>query len=520
MKKIFTMFLAVIMLVSVFAACKKDPEPSATPTPSQNQGDPSASENTPSPSGQTPSPTPSESGKTYPSLSGIDLGERTITIISRSHDWFRDEVSVENSGDGDPIKNAIFQRNLDTERILNCELENVMIDNGSDGDLCVVKKVETTLGPDCPYQIMSNSAYTSFEYTTRGIVQDLANIDTLRLDQGYWSHYFNEEASFGDAQYYATGAISLSLRRLIFVTFFNKALAENHGFDNLYDVVKDKEWTLDYQYNVIQNTYDDVDADGERSEADFYGLVTDTHICVDPYWTACNVEVLKKDRDTNTYYWNTDEAALTKMDSVLKKIQTLYYDSGSTYLYPGMSGDAEQDLIRKKFTSAETIFCTLRLIEVESEDFRKMTDKYGILPIPKYDEDQEDYYSHAHDQYTVYGIISSVPDGLLDDMGSVLECMAIESYNTVTPAYFEVALKGKYSKDVESWEMLDMIINNLKPNGGSLYTIALGDPVQALRNATKNASTTISTSVFGRFQMTMYKNKLKKLEADLNALVR
>ena len=35
-----------------------------------------------------------------------------------------------------------------------------------------------------------------------------------------------------------------------------------------------------------------------------------------------------------------------------------------------------------------------------------------------------------------------------------------ESYKTVIPAYYEVALKGKYSRDAESAEMLDLIFES------------------------------------------------------------
>ena len=78
-------------------------------------------------------------------------------------------------------------------------------------------------------------------------------------------------------------------------------------------------------------------------------------------------------------------------------------------------------------------------------------------------------------------------------MGAVLEAMAIESYKVVTPAYYEVALKGKYSKDPQSWEMLDMIVNNLKINGGLLYTIKISDITQKFRTAVKNKQSNTST---------------------------
>ena len=41
--------------------------------------------------------------------------------------------------------------------------------------------------------------------------------------------------------------------------------------------------------------------------------------------------------------------------------------------------------------------------------------------------------------------------------GAVLEALSYESRQTVIPAYYEIALKGKYARDPESVEMLDLI---------------------------------------------------------------
>jgi hypothetical protein len=145
-------------------------------------------------------------------------------------------------------------------------------------------------------------------------------------------------------------------------------------------------------------------------------------------------------------------------------------------------------------------------------------ESYGILPMPKYDEEQTNYYSHAHDQFAVYGIVSSVPTTEVDNIGAVLECMAIEGYRTVTPAYFEVALKGKYSKDPQSWEMLDKIVNNVKIDGGLLYTIMLSDITQQLRNTVKNDNPTISTTVFSAFGLKSLNKSLDRFMSSVKAI--
>ena len=160
---------------------------------------------------------------------------------------------------------------------------------------------------------------------------------------------------------------------------------------------------------------------------------------------------------------------------------------------------------------------TLRLIEVEAEDFRSMDAEYGIIPIPKFDEKQTNYYSHAHDQFIVYGIINKSGSNY-DNLGAVLECMAIESERTVKNAYFEIALKGKYSKDQQSWDMLDMIVKNIKIDAGLLYTIKLNDITQSLRNTVRDKAPTVSTQVFHVIKQRAINTKLATMQEEIKAI--
>lgn len=511
MKKVLVLLLALIMVLSAFVACgPKDPAQQGGESSTPAGNDPQQ----PGASDSKPSESESEStiGNLDPSL---NLNGKEVTVISRSHYWFADEVSVEDPS-GDPIESAMFQRNLDVERILNCTLENFKVTEtgtGGTADYAVVNQLKNTIGPDCPYDIVSTSAYTAFENTAAGICHNLNDIDHIDLDQNYWAPYYNAGATIGNQQYFATGAISLSLRRFIFVTFFNPKLTEDRGIENLYDVVNDGRWTLDYQAEIINGVHEELDGVEGKTEGDFYGLVTNHHICVDPYWSACDVKIMGKDDDDYLIF----EPELEKLDNILNKLKEIYKRSGGTYSYTGKSGDVDQDEIRAKFTSEYAMMVTLRLLECEADDFRNM-ESYGILPMPKYDDEQENYYSHAHDQFAVYGVISSVPTTEIDDIGAVLECMAIEGYRTVTPAYFEVALKGKYSKDPQSWEMLDKIVNNVKIDGGLLYTIKLGDITQQLRNTVKNDTPTISTTVFSAFGMKSLNKSLNNFIKSVQAL--
>jgi hypothetical protein len=99
-----------------------------------------------------------------------------------------------------------------------------------------------------------------------------------------------------------------------------------------------------------------------------------------------------------------------------------------------------------------------------------METDFGILPMPKYDENQQEW---GHNISTVYGRAMSIPTfhdgGALDRIGFMLEAISAESMYTVIPAYHDVQLTGKFVRDDESGEMLDIIFGSIVWDAGLIY---------------------------------------------------
>ncbi len=493
MKKVILFILISIILLSTFVACT-----------SEKGG---AESNSSAPQSSSASST-KKIGNLDPN---INLNEKEINIVSRNHPWNIDEVKVE-SQNADPINDAIYFRTKNVETTLNITIKNTLIPSTINDDQVVINEIKKTQGPDCPYHLAANTAYTSFANTSKGYFRNVLDAAHIDLTQDYWATKFNPEASMGNQQYFVTGAISLSLRRFIFVTFFNKTMATEFNLEDLYKVVNDGRWTIDYQADIISNMWIEKDGITGKTAGDNYGFLSDDGIFVDPYVSACDLQILVKDSDD---YFVLDPEK-EKADKMMSKINRLYWKSGASYIFARQSDYSQFDKIREKFISNEATMITDRLIAAESEEFKNMEAPYGILPIPKLDEAQQEYYSLAHDGFTVFGMINSeITDEMIDDLGAVLECMAIESQKLVAPAYYEIALKGKYSKDPESWEMLDMIVSNLKINGGLLYT-SLGITA-SFRNAT-TAKANNSESIFNAVKLQLTQGTLSRLQAEIKAM--
>jgi hypothetical protein len=114
---------------------------------------------------------------------------------------------------------------------------------------------------------------------------------------------------------------------------------------------------------------------------------------------------------------------------------------------------------------------------------RAMEIDFGVLPYPKLDASQENYYSTVGSWHS--GFIC-VPIGQEDQSrtGAILEALAAESMYTLLPAYYDIALKGKLVRDEESEEMLDLIFGSKVFDLGWIYQI--GNYNEEIMNQLRN----------------------------------
>ena len=88
--------------------------------------------------------------------------------------------------------------------------------------------------------------------------------------------------------------------------------------------------------------------------------------------------------------------------------------------------------------------------------FADMEDQYSILPYPMYDENQDKYRTSAADRYSIITIPITCED--LDMVSIVTEALNYEGHKRVIPVYYEESLQKRYTHDIESIELLDVIM--------------------------------------------------------------
>ena len=492
--KPLALLLALLMLVSSFAACGETAE-------GGNSQDTTLS-------GESELET--ELTDSLPS--DLNYGEDEVIIYSRYREgWTAGEVSVEELTN-EPVNDAVYERNRAVEQRLNIRI-NSILENNHDGDVLMNKVITAVKSGLDEYDIVAAPCYIAMDQSLSGTFSDLRGAEYLDFDKPWWTQGFNEVVEYQGAQYAVTGAVFLSVYRFAFVTVFNQRLFTDANQPFLYRHVEDGSWTLDKQYSLVPVFHQD-DGNGKQDETgDIYGFISNDLISVDPYWSSCEVSILHKNGD-GEYEFAFDSG---KLHSVAEKVIKLYYESGNAmYNIKQKAYDAEQDDIRQMFSEGYGAMATLRILELEHASVRGMEDKFGVVPMPKFDENQKEYHTLLHDQFTVAVVPTTVQGEKLDEMSAVLEALCSASYKTLRPAYYETTLRTKIAQDPQTAAMMDTVVDNIYIDAGIVYTRAIASFHDSFRKVIQSGKNTV-TSTYKR-TLTAATRNLQRMQEKLDAL--
>jgi len=425
--------------------------------------------------------------------------DTTIKILACDGEGDVEEISVEDLT-SDVVNDSIYNRERYVEERLGVEIE--VYSAGLDTEL------EKQMASDEDnFQIVSNPVYILSENLFRGYYTDLYTVEHINFDKPWWPKDFAEAAEIDGCLYFASGSLARSLIQNLWAIYFNKTLTESYSSDipemaDIYGLVERGEWTIDKLIELSTGIYIDSNGSTTEDEEDLYGLGFHSYIGTDPLWTSFDINIFSKSDDG----WFEVDIDTEKLYDALEKLRYVAHDMSGCYVAEDSQPDSVLiEYLAPKFAGSTLVFKENKLNAAETPTLRNMKDDYGIVPFPKYDEKQKEYYSHAHDNYTVFAIPTT--NQKLEATGAVLEAMASYSYRETIPAYLNVALKGQYMSDPISRRMIDMIVDGLRLDTAWMYVYTLGGSFNdSFRKVIFENKTTYAST---------YTTTVKKIERDL-----
>ncbi len=479
MKKVILVFLTAALLLS--ASCGKDSVDTGTKAPDS--------------SGDVPEEGDAATTETEISddLGKYDFGGRTFSIYTRTTPLFYPYLDRQETT-GDTIDDAVYNRNRKLEDRFNFSFDEQYYDYMVEGSDAPRKLL---LAADDTYQLYVGRCVHMFNYASEGFFYKIDDLTEIDPEKPYWSSQLYDNLSIGNAHYFAVGDFNISAFDFTHVLLFNKKMVDDLNLGDIYSTVLDGKWTFDRFGEMARAAVSDVNGDSVMDENDQYGYTSLGKQVLPGFWIAGGALSMKKDDSQLVYTAPADQ----KFIDVCQKVFEITWDDNIWHRVP-VTVNREEEM--QMFCDGKALFTDSSCFQISLT--RDAATDFGIIPYPKYDETQDKYYSRI-EGCELFGVPLTNTDPEMTAV--ILEAMASESRKTVVPAYYEVTLKVKFTRDEESSKMLDIAFENrVFDYGDTILCEEFRDGVMSQAFAKDNRDI-VST-------LTKVQNKVEKKLGDLN----
>ncbi|MBO7375808.1 MAG: hypothetical protein J6V01_01790 [Clostridia bacterium] len=406
-----------------------------------------------------------------------DLGEMTFTVIGQSNNERQNFYT--DSKAGDTINESIQRRDWAVEEQLNVKL-NYVAESDRKKVRDSVQKTSST--NDHVYDLVMTSLSDGINtLTTGGYLYDLNKVDHLTLGSSYWNPSMTVNMEMYGKLFFTTGPISPQLYQTPIVMVMNKRLGQEYGLEDPYKVVLEGRWTIDKLAEMTRDVSRDLNDDNSMNELDFWGLVIDPTFG-NALYVGAGLDPI--DRSDGKYRIAIGNEAFVNL---VDKCSALFGNRSTVLGNPNGAKDYDIDV----FVPGRALFINDTLLGVQY--MRDMEDDFAIIPCPKATEEQTKYLTTCN-TWLPSGVAIPRPNDDLETVGLIMETMAYYSNEEIVPAVYEITLRGKVSRDAESYRTLDIICENLSFDFVSVFNP--GGASDVLRNA-MIGDVTNYTSSFG-----------------------
>lgn len=433
MKKTVSVILILLTLLSVLASCATDGD-----KPDTTSG-----------TGTTTSKTTEDNLE--PNVPTVNMDGRTFTFLTDN--WWGNTLMINDDfnaqeRNGDRLNDAKYLAKVELETKYNCKIAEVNVNGPTDA---MTKLTNTASAGDNAYDVYLARMMYWQTPATQGQLLDLNEVPYLDFDRPWWDSNSAKELSIANKLFGVASDISLQDENMTSCIVFNKKLIEDYNLETPYGLVNSNKWTIDKFGEMCLKVSKDIDPIGTWDEKDTYGLLYQRDT-LSAFLIASGETYGKKDADDIPYVSINDEKAV---NVVLKTMDLFYSDSCIQVMNLKNYIDTRNNM----FQQDQALFSWFYMKSVEL--LRTMDTNFGIIPVPKYSEEQKEWFSEVSSWSATVVCLPSYLDGeSLDETCIMLEAYGSEARKKIMPAYYDVLLKGITARDEESLDMLDLIFQN------------------------------------------------------------
>lgn len=370
--------------------------------------------------------------------------------------------------DGDIVNDAYYTRNLVIGERYNVKFTQK--DVADYQSLTSTFRKSATANSD-DFDLCRIIMRDAFSNALSGYIASVDELEYVDISQPWYIQYVNEELTIGGKLYFAYSDECIDAFMGSMCVFFNQSLTADLNLSSPYDLVANGKWTIDNFYAGALAAVYDINNDNKYTlEDDRWGIISEHDMLIPSMWIGAGLKTIEKDSDMIPYF---SAHGNERMYDILKKVYDYWVSDGVCYDSFLKIGYDEKNRItaRNSFINGMAMYIVNSFGTAST--LRDMEKDFGIVPLPKYDEEQEIYYSRLCDGWI--NVPPTVSSNLVRT-SVIMEALAIESKNYVIPAIYENALLNKFIRDETSVKMVEEYImkNRMLDLGDSIWM----DPVR------------------------------------------
>lgn len=469
--KLISLFLVAAMAVTVAASCTK---------PEEEPGD----DTTPQSGAPSSSPEDEDADAVVERLYGNTKYDGEIVRILCNEpggSWLymigesANEVWFEDAG-SDVLQRAVYERNRKTQELLGLEIRPVFEEKPDDR-----VDQDAAAGVD-EYDAALLSLGTSMIIAQNGSTLNLNDISTFDSQHDWWDAQFVKDCTiFGEDLYAVAGAINIMDDCATSILIFNKDLLETNNCEIPYQQVFDGTWTVDSMAAIGRACTRDLNGDTDYDENDSWGFGTYGNGIVGYGLQGFDSGIARLNEDgIPTIICNTEDN--------IEKCRYWFDTITNSDCYYNQAVNGEESY-EDMFLNGHIAFALTNL--THTFKLRDMDDEYGVLPLAKYNEQQERYTAGSNASFfTTYVIPMSCKNPEM--VAACLEVMCGYSVNTLDESLHDIVFDSKLVRDEESRRILKIIQDTVSFDWNSIGEWAFN--LNACFNMPQGASFTLASN--------------------------
>ena len=472
-RRLIALILALLMLTMTACGVKHESDTTTTSSTSESVASGEVTTTTAIEETTVPVETGFLEGISEAEVKALRLDGYTVNVFMRGKggDWSNKDIWVE-AITGDVLNDAVFERNAHLEDTYGFKFNlSYSVDS-------YANEIKTyVLSGDTTYDLAFPQARTAASAAQQGCFMDLTQLNYIDPKSDCWNHVFNDELMFDGRLFFITGDISVNAFKAVRVMMFNKAMVEENRLESPYELVNSGKWTIEKMHEMSSKVNRDLNGDQQMTMEDQWGMTMQSSTAGLPMFYGAGLKAVEM----------VDGLPKVTLDSplaadVFDKIVAVLADESVYYI-----GDTNVAL--GIFSEGHSLFYAEVLLSATK--LRSSDVVFGLIPAPKYSEEQDFYRAYA-DCYCISPAVIPASANDPELSAFVLQATSEASTTTTRPAYYDVALTYKHLYDEESREMLDLIFDNFTLDACDLYL--WGNIISVItKTFARSGSTNLST---------------------------